>query len=188
MIVVSRRLYLRDVSLEDTDAFFALDRDPEVMRYIGDGSVTTDPEVTRAGLGRVVAAQGKRPGLGLWACCRQVDGSCLGWFQLKTCMLSLPKDALEVPAAATEHIELGYRLRRDAWNQGYATEMALELLRHGFHLHGLEQIVAVCKPENAASIRVMLKAGLSHRGAGVYRGVPVDVYGATRAAWRPPSA
>ena len=67
MIVVSRRLYLRHVSLDDADDFFALDRDPEVMRYIGDGSVTTDPEETRAGLGRVIAARGQRPGLGLWA-------------------------------------------------------------------------------------------------------------------------
>ena len=87
MILTSKRLFLRHVQLEDSDAFFALDRDPDVMRYIGDGSVYTDPEVTKAALGRIIAARGQRPGLGLWACCRQADGSCLG--RLSRCLLVL---------------------------------------------------------------------------------------------------
>src|SRR5688572_18144755 len=176
MLLESARLYLRPVTPDDVPDFFALDSDPDVMRHIGDGSVTSDPELTRAGLARVMAAYARRPGLGLWACCRLADDAWVGWFALKPCLLSWPvpaHDPLGVAAPVGEHVEIGYRLRRDAWGQGYATEMAIELVRYGFERCALGEIVGVCKPANMRSARVLQRAGLLHRGQGVYNTTPV---------------
>jgi RimJ/RimL family protein N-acetyltransferase len=181
MIVRSHRLYLRQATPEDVDVFFAMDRDPEVMRFIADGATTTDVEVTRAGLGRVIAAYARRPGLGLWVCCL-LDGTPVGWFALKPCRLSFPAPEAPVgaPPPPMEHIELGYRLLRCHWGQGYATEMASELLHHGFCGLGLGRIIAVCKPANLASSHVLLKAGFSYEGRGYYNTSLVDVYAASK--------
>jgi RimJ/RimL family protein N-acetyltransferase len=184
MIVRSRRLFLRHTTPEDVDVFFAMDRDPEVMRYIADGATTTDLEVTRAGVGRVIAAYGRRPGLGLWVCCL-LDGLPVGWFALKPCLLSFPVPASSAgtPPPPAEQIEVGYRLLRSHWGQGYGTEMATELLRYGFDGLGLGRIIGACKAANLASSRVLVKAGLSYEGRGLYNTSLVDVYAAQRDAW-----
>jgi ribosomal-protein-alanine N-acetyltransferase len=68
----------------------------------------------------------------------------------------------------TEHVELGYYLGRAAWGQGYATEAARATLRYGFETCGLARIVAVVRPENAASRAVLDKLGFRHERDGVY--------------------
>jgi RimJ/RimL family protein N-acetyltransferase len=183
VIVRSGRLYLRQATPEDAAVFFAMDNDPEVMRHIGDGHVTTDPAVTAAGLARVIAAYSQRPGLGLWACCLHDGGRCVGWCALKPCMLSFPVLGGATVPPATQHLELGYRLLRDAWGHGYATEMAIALLEYGFARVGVDEVIACCKPANIASARVMQKAGLGRVGRGAYGGTLVEVYRARRAAW-----
>jgi ribosomal-protein-alanine N-acetyltransferase len=194
VLIRSPRLYLRQATLGDASDFFLMDQDPEVMRHIGDGRVTTDPELTRAGLGRVIAAYARRPELGLWTCCLLDGHGCVGWFVLKPCLLAFPAPASEPapsePARAVparEYVELGYRLKREAWGQGYATEMAIELLDYGFTRLGLGEIIAACTLANVASARVMQKAGLRRRGLGIYNTTPVEVYGASGAEWMRPA-
>jgi RimJ/RimL family protein N-acetyltransferase len=60
--------------------------------------------------------------------------------------------------------ELGYVLERNSWSQGYATETTRLLLRIGFDKLRLHRIAATCHPENAASIRVLTKAGMQFEG------------------------
>jgi RimJ/RimL family protein N-acetyltransferase len=67
--------------------------------------------------------------------------------------------------------ELGYTIRRDCWGEGHATEVARLLVELGFGRLGLERLAATCDPDNAASIRVLEKAGLCREGLlrGLYR-------------------
>lgn len=184
----SERLYLRRASLDDLPLFVRLDSDPEVMRYIGDGSVVTDPQRTEAALtARVLADYDRFTGLGLWVACTHQDGLPIGWFSLKPCTLSF-YGAGGVLQRATRHVELGYRLQREAWGQGYATEMARVLVAHGFAQLGLEEIIAVTIRENRASIHVMEKVGLGFWSRGRYYGVDVDIYGLWRLHWERQSA
>jgi RimJ/RimL family protein N-acetyltransferase len=171
----SERLYLRRATLDDEELFFALDSDPEVMRYIGDGSIVTDRKQARAALAeRVLVWYERAPGLGLWVCCSREGGRAIGWFCLKECSLSYyDGDRLE-PAGS--HVELGYRLLRADWGRGYGSEMARALVAYGFDCLRLSEIVAVVLPENRASVRVIQRAGLTYRGPGRYRGRNVDVY------------
>lgn len=60
--------------------------------------------------------------------------------------------------------EMGYTIARSHWAQGHATEVAGLLLDLGFSRLGLERLAATCDPENAASARVLEKAGLQHEG------------------------
>lgn len=78
----------------------------------------------------------------------------------------------------TEEIEVGYYLARAAWGRGVATEAGRAALSHGFEVLGLDHVVAVVRPENAGSKRVLAKLGLvfDHHG---------DHYGVERVeVWR----
>jgi RimJ/RimL family protein N-acetyltransferase len=100
--------------------------------------------------------------------------------------LPAPESPAGTPLPPTEHIEIGYRLLRRHWGQGYATEMAIEVLGHRFDRLSLSRIIAACKPANAASSRVLLKAGISYEGRGHYDSALVDVYAASKGGWSRP--
>ncbi len=74
------------------------------------------------------------------------------------------------------HVELGYKLGRDFRGRGYATEAARASLEYGFGPAGLDRIVAVAWPANAASRHVMEKCGMSLVGPGVYYGSESVLY------------
>jgi ribosomal-protein-alanine N-acetyltransferase len=61
-------------------------------------------------------------------------------------------------------VEIGWRLRREAWGFGYATEAARECLRHGFEELGLERIYSFTAVPNVRSVRVMKKIGMGFVG------------------------
>jgi RimJ/RimL family protein N-acetyltransferase len=101
----------------------------------------------------------------------------LGWFHLRP--------------GHGEGLELGYRLRRAAWNHGYATEGSCALVCRGFTGLGLERVFAHTMTVNAASRRVLEKSGLALVRTYPYEGPgPIDgsehgavEYALTRAEW-----
>jgi len=141
----TERLVLRQRTLADTEACFAMDREPEVTRFV-DGPWAA-PAAHRA----FIEERTRGPyaeGLGYWTIERRADDAFLGWVML------IPRDA-EGP-----EIEIGWRLCRAAWGQGYATEAARPVLRHGLATLRLAEIIADIDAHNAASIRVAEKLGM----------------------------
>jgi RimJ/RimL family protein N-acetyltransferase len=67
-----------------------------------------------------------------------------------------------VPADVGTGVELGYRLRRDSWGKGYATEGSIALIRKGFTELGVHRVFAETMAVNVGSRRVMEKAGLRY--------------------------
>ncbi|WP_185288245.1 GNAT family N-acetyltransferase [Chryseobacterium lactis] len=57
-------------------------------------------------------------------------------------------------------LNLGYRIDKDFWNKGYATEIGMHTIQYGFEELGQNQIFAVVRPDNLASIKVLEKCGL----------------------------
>jgi RimJ/RimL family protein N-acetyltransferase len=145
-------LSLREFCAEDIENLYRLDHDRRVMRYIGDGSVGTRASVAGA-LARATKYYRNFPGLGVWPA--EAGGMFIGWFCLKY-----------VPA--TVEVEVGYRLRHQAWGRGYATEGARALVRYGLDTLGLYRIIGLTHPDNVASQRVLQKAGLRDAGWGRY--------------------
>ena len=160
------RLEMREFVPSDLPDFIRLSTDPRVMKYIGDGRVSTPKELAAA-ITRVRRAYALYPGLGNWRAARRDTGACIGWFSLKY----IP-DTVEV--------EVGYRLLPDAWGQGFATEGACELVRYGFDDVGLARIIGITHKDNVASQRVLLKAGLKDEGWGHYYGWRVRLFAARR--------
>ncbi len=94
-------------------------------------------------------------GWGIWAIERKSDGCFLGM------------TGLHIPSAPLPFhpcVEITWRLARDAWGQGYATEAAQAALRYGFETIGLTEIVSFAVVGNARSLRVMEKLGMVRDG------------------------
>jgi len=159
------RLDLREFVAGDEEELYRLNNDPRVMKYIGDGHLSSHAEIAET-MRRVRRVYRVYPGLGTWRASRRDTRRFIGWFSLKY----IP-DTVEV--------EVGYRLRHDAWGKGFATEGARELVRYGFDTVGLLRIIGITDPHNIASQHVLRKCGLSEAGWGHYYGQRLRVFAAT---------
>lgn len=162
------RLRLRPLGAGDADALVELDADPEVRRYVHLSTAPTRADVDAA-LPRMLSRYGPPPGEPtFWAAEPRATGAFLGWFHLR-------------PAIETGSLDLGYRIRRDQWGRGYGSEGARALVDRAFRQLGAERVEATALAANAASIRVMEKAGLRFYEHFLYGGaLPAVRYVANR--------
>jgi RimJ/RimL family protein N-acetyltransferase len=144
------RLRLRRWTDADRDAFAALNADPEVMRYFPSVQDRARSDALVDQVDARVAAEG----WGLWAVERQDTGEFVGF----TGLHPVPDDYPAAPG-----VEVGWRLARAHWGQGFAPEAARAALRVAFEDLGLAEVVSFTTASNAPSRRVMEKLGLTHR-------------------------
>ena len=144
------RLRLRARSLADTDACLAMDHEPDVTRFVA--GPWSDPAAHRAFI--ETRTLGPWPyGHGYWSILARTEPeNFLGWILL-------------IPVPGKEGTsEIGWRLRRDAWGKGYATEAARPVMEHARGLRALDEVIAEIAPANRASMRVAEKLGMKSRG------------------------
>jgi len=153
----TKRLFLVLLEMKQIDNLADLDSDPEVLRYITDG-VPRDRKHQEEGVPRVMKYMEENPGLGLWVTYLKDTNEFMGWYILK----HLPNDG---------EVEVGFRLKRQFWGEGYSTEAGKALLKHGFETLGLKKIAAIVRPDNFASQAVIKKIGLKEKGKGVWYGI-----------------
>ena len=159
------RLELRPWRPGDRAPFAALNADPEVIRWIGDGTplgrADSDALVDR------FEAHWAARGFGLWAV--EDRGGFVGFAGLAVPWF-LP--------AVLPAVEVGWRLRRAAWGRGYATEAGRAVLAHAFGELALAEVIATILPANTPSIRVAEKLGLELRGTHLHPVArrPVAIY------------
>jgi RimJ/RimL family protein N-acetyltransferase len=147
------RLLLRRWHADDAAPFAAINADPEVMRHIG-GGVPLGRGLSDDLLWRFEREWEER-GFGLWAVQeRAAPGVLLGF-----CGLTVPMFLPELLPA----VEVGWRLARAAWGRGLATEAARAAVAFGFEEHAMAEILAIVDPENARSLRVAEKLGMTPR-------------------------
>ena len=151
IFLTTERLVLCRFTEADADNLFDLDGDPEVMRYLTGGKPTPRDVIRDETLPRFLRSYERFEGFGVWAANERSTGDFLGWFEF------YPPEG-----RGPEEAELGYRLRRSAWGKGYATEGSRALIRKGFTEIGVRRVVAETMAINAASRRVMEKAGLTY--------------------------
>ena len=148
----TKKLIIRQLAHEDAKMIYILHNDPDVMKYI---STNNSEEISLDEcISTVVYWQNyyiEHPGLGIWAAQAKTSGDFIGWVALK----DLDK---------TEDIEIGYRLLKEHWGKGYATEASIALVEYAFNVLKLSKIFAVALPENKASRNVLKKAGLKYVG------------------------
>jgi RimJ/RimL family protein N-acetyltransferase len=158
--IETARLRLYPPRIEDLEARLAMDRDPEVMRFIR--PVPEDAEAQRRDIrGRIL----QPPRGALWHVEERAASSAGGPGFIGWCGV--------FPLQDSGLMEIGYRFARAAWGRGLATEAAAAALDYGFRKLELDPIVAVSDPDNAASHNVLRKIGL--RAAGTERHYDLDL-------------
>jgi len=150
IILETPRLTLRQFTEDDVDNLFDLNGDPEVMRYINGGRPTPREELRDEIIPFHLAVYERLDRLGTWAAESAATGEFLGWFHFRP-----------GPGTDITNIDLGYRLRRSAWDNGYATEGSRSLIDMGFTGLGVERVFGHTMTVNAASRRVLEKCGLT---------------------------
>ncbi|SUB03107.1 Uncharacterised protein [Pannonibacter phragmitetus] len=151
MIIETERLVLRPWRDEDLEPFAALCGDPQVMRYF---LKPLTLEETAALIGRAREKEAE-DGFCFRPVERKEDGAFLGMVGL-----SRPQFPALVPFMPC--VEIGWRLARYAWGEGYASEAAGGWLRFGFETLQLNEIVAFTTVTNTPSRKVMERLGMSH--------------------------
>lgn len=146
------RIRLVPLSDEHLEHEVDLDADPEVMRYLGNGRARTRSEVETLHHRRLATAE-PVPGLGFWV--GFVDGEFVGWWILE------PLERAD-QGPVEGQAELGYRILRRHWRNGFASQGARELIRHGFEDLGLTRIFAETMTVNAGSRATMAAVGMQH--------------------------
>jgi RimJ/RimL family protein N-acetyltransferase len=148
-VLETERLALRRFTADDIGNLFDLNSDPEVMRYLTGGRPTPREELRERVIPFHLAAYERLDRLGTWAAEASATGEFLGWFHFRP-----------GPGMDLTNIDLGYRLRKPAWNMGYATEGSRALISMGFSELGIERVFAYTMTVNIASRRVLEKCGL----------------------------
>lgn len=143
------RLILRHWREEDREPWAELGADPEVMQHFPKTLTRDESDAFVDGVG----AQLEERGWGLWAVEERETGRFLGFTGL-----NVPR----FEAHFTPAVEIGWRLRRDAWGSGFATEAARGVLTVAFDDLELPEIVSFTAVPNERSQAVMRRLGMTH--------------------------
>ena len=158
--ITTSRLTLCELTPGDAPHFYALNNDPEVIRYTWDQPFesVSAAETFLAGYSHY-----RQYGFGRWAVIRRQDDQFLGW-----CGLNY--------TPATDEYDIGFRFFREYWGQGYATEAAKACIDLGFGTFHIPAIIGRAMKVNTASIRVLEKAGLSFYEEAILHGDEGVIY------------
>ena len=163
-MIETDRLLLRPLALADVDDLVALHAHAEVERFMG----PFDPAQAVA---RIESSEREwqEPGHGMMAIIERATGRFLG----RTGLKYWPQ---------FDETEVGWALRPDVWGRGIATEAARACADWGFQNLNVPYLTALIRPDNARSIRVAERLGMSPLRPEVLLEIPVVVYAIERGA------
>lgn len=159
----TRRLFLRKFDERDVDAVYKMRSDAETMRYI------REPQNWNESVSwlKLISSRWEDEGLGFCAVIEKSSKDLIGWCGLWRLV-------------ETGEMEIGYAIAKEFWGQGYAVEAAHAFIHYGFNELIAGRIVAVARPENTASRRVMEKLGMSYDYTGEFYNRQLVHYSITR--------
>jgi len=140
------RLSVRLLTMADLDFFFALQSDPEMMRYIRPPE--TDKEAVRERIAFLEKYTEENPGI----------GSVVAHWK-DTGLPAASGVIRRIEYQPSNDFEIGYMVLRDNWGRGLGSEIARGLSDYAFEQFDAPRVVAFTDPENIGSQRVLEKAG-----------------------------
>lgn len=161
-IIETPRLLLRPITLLDAKALYDLNADPDVIKYVGDSAFQNIDAAEEVIKNRILP-QYDMYGFGRWAAIEKTSGAFIGWSGLKF-------------LADLNEVDVGYRLYKKYWGQGFATESAKASLKFGFESKNLKRIIGRALKGNAASIKVLEKCGMTYCRTDFEHGEEARVY------------
>ncbi|NQD80546.1 GNAT family N-acetyltransferase [Pseudomonas sp. CrR14] len=146
LVLMTERLLVRRWVPDDREPLLRIYGDAEAMRWVADGVPLTQQQA--ANWLEVTANNYRQRGYGMYTVTLRNGGSVIGF-----CGLVHPDDQ--------DKPEVKYAFAREHWGHGYASEVVCALLPYAAEKLGLKQIIATVAPDNAASRRVLSKAGMT---------------------------
>lgn len=143
------RLILREWTESDIEPFAKINSDPEVMKFLPQKLTTEESQLFI----QKIKDHFKEYGFGVFACELRKQKKFIGYV------------GLSVPTFITDFtpcVEIGWRLAKEYWNQGYATEAATATLEYAFAKLDLHDVFSFTVPDNKASQKVMQKIGMTY--------------------------
>lgn len=162
--LTTERLLLRPLTPDDVRPLHTIWGDDEVIWWGASESLDETAELVARILDRT---EEMRDGLGWWLIVH--DDTVVG------------DVVLQVPRWDPDVVEIGWHLHREHQGQGYATESADRLLRHGFEELGLASVDAIVAERNTPSHRVAERLGMHRVGSQEHEGLPHVRYRVTAA-------
>lgn len=145
MIIETKRLYLREMTVFDLPYLSAILQDKDVM-YAYEHAFS-DEEVHQ--WLQKQQLRYKKDGFGLWAIIRKSDHQMIG-----QCGITMQN------CNGTQVKEVGYLFAKKYWHQGYATEAAEACCQYAFDHLQTDEVYAIIRDNNQASINVALRLGM----------------------------
>lgn len=154
-IVPSARLSYKLMTNEDGELLFQLDQDPDVMRFINGGKLTSMDEINDVFIPRMESYSNQQKGWGLWQVNISSSKEYIGWILVRP--MNFFSDSPEY-----DNLELGWRFTQSSWGKGFASEAALHLKNSLAKNGDLKSFSAIAVENNLGSIAVMKKIGMSY--------------------------
>ncbi len=150
----SERLKFRLMDINDAQALWAIDQDPEVMKYLNGGTPTSMEVVNSTFIPRMEKYRDNDKGWGIWQVSDKVTDEYLGWVLIR------PMSFFTDSPNFTD-LELGWRFFQSTWGKGYATEAAIAIKEAVVANSDVTHVSALAVADNLASVGVMKKMGMS---------------------------
>lgn len=162
IILETPRLYLREFTATDAPLLLALNKDPEVLKYVHELPLQTIEDAEKILINNILP-QYSIYKLGRLAVHLKENDEFIGWCGLKY-------------RPELDEIDLGYRFFPLTWGKGYATESAQHTLNYGLEVLQLQRIVGRAHVENIASLKVLQKIGMKYLCNEIVDNCPVETY------------
>jgi ribosomal-protein-alanine N-acetyltransferase len=161
IVFQSRRLLFREFTTCDASLIYDLNKDDKIRKYVHEAIPTL--ESSEKSLREIILPQYKLYKHGRWALHLKSTQEFIGWCGLKH-------------IAEANEIDLGYRLMKNFWGNGYASEAAETCIRYGFEQLNIQKIIARAHVDNIASIKVIEKCGMKLLQEETWMGDPVKTF------------
>jgi ribosomal-protein-alanine N-acetyltransferase len=159
-IIETKRLHLREFSLNDAKDLFLLNSDPDVIKYTGDNHFKNLEEAQQL---IINYDQYEKYKMGRLTVLLKETNEYLGWCGLKY-------------HNESDEVDIGFRFFKKEWGKGYATEAAVACLKYGFETLKLKRIIGRVLKDNIASINVMKKIGMHFEREELLHGMQGFIY------------
>jgi [ribosomal protein S5]-alanine N-acetyltransferase len=160
LIFETERLLIRRYTTADAEAFYRINNDAEVMRYI---RAPKNREEAAAFLMENLAMYEAHPHMGRWAMVDKTTHHFIGMFAV-------------IPIDNTPEIQVGYALLPEHWGKGYATESLQAGTQYVFEVMKLPLVYAITEAANIASQKVLLRCGFNRTENLLQHDIPLHYY------------
>ncbi|WP_286265148.1 GNAT family N-acetyltransferase [Thalassotalea atypica] len=154
-VLETSRLQMELMTKDDAQLLFELDQDPEVMRYINGGKMTSMEDIHQRFIPRLESFTDIEKGWGLWKVIITESNTFIGW------VLVRPMDYF-TDNPQWRNLELGWRFMQKSWGKGYATEAAQHIMNALLNETAIDSVCAIAVEDNLGSINIMKKLGMEY--------------------------